>query len=204
MTPPGPSSPPAGAALPVTSWRPPATSPASSPPPPPADQQSARTPVTTTANDAHTCPGCSHTTRQAPRRVRKGLPTSRLGKDTRRPSSSPQRTSRGPRGVLPGARQGHTPTKRDPKMEIGVQVCRALPRPPLCVRCPLDRGAVGCRRFGWVALGFLFGTREKSEEPAGRAVARGDALHLCCFRVNLSLSRPIAPTGSCPEGAIHT
>lgn len=167
MTPPGPSSPPAGAALPVTSWRPPATRPASSPPPRPADQQSARTPVTTTANAAHTCPGCSHATQQAPRRARKGLPASRLGKDTRRPSSSPQRTSRGPRGVLPGARQGHTPTKRDPKMEIGVQVCRALPRPPFCVRCPLDRGAVRLSQV-WVGCPGFSLWHQREIRGAGR------------------------------------
>lgn len=126
----------------------------------------------------------------APRRARKGPPPSRLGEDTRRPSSSPQRTSRGPRGVLPGARQGHSPTRRDPKMGIGVSGEKK------------PRGSGLCRRSACVSLVFGLSPVERSEWDLGGGVARRGALHLCMEKCLIGKARPVAPTELQSEGAV--
>jgi hypothetical protein len=90
----------------------------------------------------------------APRRARKGLPPSRLGEDTRRPSSSPQRTSRGAMGGLARRASGTLPHKTRPKNGKGPQVYRAIRCPPFSVRCPLHRGAVWLSQVGLGVLGF--------------------------------------------------
>lgn len=196
----------------------------SCPPPGPADQQSARTPATSRASPARTRRRCTNTTQQAPRRPRKAFPTARRYQPPHLPPAALRRRSGGHGGTWPARVRDTPPQDATQKREKGTRSAEEFT--PGCLREGARRGVegrgerqldgsgersstrqaglLGCRRLGLGALGFRSSTREKSEELLRGAMARGDALHLCCFGVNLSLSRPIAPTGSRPEGAIHS
>lgn len=103
---------------------------------------------------------CAHPARLQPHRAtgpqkgQEGPPTVSPRGRHRPPRQRPTGGEQGAMGGLARRASGIHPHKTRPKTGKGPQVCRAIPCPPVSVRCPLHRGAVWLSQVRVGVLGF--------------------------------------------------